>query len=84
MLFYHRGQFFSRAGIGEAFITHHPQGLHHGPQQAAIEASKTKEFADEYAVMVECDRPLTASESLGPVEVEGYGTSWARGMGLIE
>src|SRR5207237_2180867 len=45
VLFYHQGQFFSRAGIGEAFITHHPQGLQHGPQAAAIEASKTKEFA---------------------------------------
>lgn len=84
VLFYHRGQFFSRAGIGEAFITHHPQGLHHGPQAAAIEASKTKEFADEYALMVETERPLEAEEVLGTVEVEGYATSWARGLGLIE
>jgi homogentisate 1,2-dioxygenase len=84
VLFYHRGQFFSRAGIGEAFITHHPQGLHHGPQQAAIEASKTKEFADEYAIMVEADQPLVAGEALGPVEIAGYDTSWARGMGLID
>jgi homogentisate 1,2-dioxygenase len=84
VLFYHRGQFFSRAGIGEAFITHHPQGLHHGPQQAAIEASKTKEFADEYAIMVEVERPLERDESLEAVEVEGYATSWARGLGLID
>ncbi|MEX2458776.1 MAG: homogentisate 1,2-dioxygenase [Actinomycetota bacterium] len=84
VLFYHRGQFFSRAGIGEAFITHHPQGLHHGPQQAAIEASKTKEFADEYAIMVEADRPLEAAEALSAVEIDGYATSWARGMGLID
>ena len=84
VLFYHRGQFFSRAGIGEAFITHHPQGLHHGPQQAAIEASKTKEFADEYAIMVETERPLERDEPLGAVEVEGYATSWARGLGLID
>jgi homogentisate 1,2-dioxygenase len=84
VLFYHQGQFFSRAGIGEAFITHHPQGLHHGPQAAAIEASKTKEFADEYAVMVESDLPLERDDSLGGVEVEGYATSWARGMGLID
>ena len=84
VLFYHQGQFFSRAGIGEAFITHHPQGLHHGPQAAAIEASKTKEFADEYAVMVEADLPLERDESLGDVEVEGYATSWARGLGLID
>ena len=84
VLFYHRGQFFSRAGIGEGFITHHPQGLHHGPQAAAIEASKTKEFADEYAIMVEADRPLQRYEVLADVEIEGYATSWARGMGLID
>jgi homogentisate 1,2-dioxygenase len=83
VLFYHQGQFFSRAGIGEAFITHHPQGLHHGPQAAAIEAGKTKEFADEYAIMVESDRPLVADEALLAGEVEGYATSWARGLGLI-
>jgi homogentisate 1,2-dioxygenase len=84
VLFYHRGQFFSRAGIGEAFITHHPQGLHHGPQAAAMEAAKTKEFADEYAVMVECDLPFQREEALMSVEIEGYATSWARGLGLID
>jgi homogentisate 1,2-dioxygenase len=84
VLFYHRGQFFSRAGIGEAFITHHPQGLHHGPQAAAIEASKTKEFADEYAVMVEADLPFERDPALETVEVDGYATSWARGLGLID
>ena len=84
VLFYHQGQFFSRTGIGEAFITHHPQGLQHGPQAAAIEASKTKEFADEYAVMVEADRPLIRDDALADVEIDGYATSWARGMGLID
>jgi homogentisate 1,2-dioxygenase len=84
ILFYHRGQFFSRAGIGEGFITHHPQGLHHGPQPAAIEGGKTKEFADEYAIMVEADKPFERDDPLASVEVEGYSTSWARGLGLIE
>jgi homogentisate 1,2-dioxygenase len=84
VLFYHRGQFFSRAGIGEGFITHHPQGLHHGPQAPAIEASKTKEFADEYAIMVEADRPFHRDETLSGAEVDGYATSWARSLGLIE
>lgn len=84
VLFYHHGQFFSRAGIGEGFITHHPQGLQHGPQAAAIEASKTKEFADEYAVMVEADRPLERDDALVPAEIEGYATSWARGLGLVD
>src|SRR5207302_2765950 len=83
VLFYHQGQFFSRSGIGEGFITHHPQGLQHGPQAAAIEASRTKEFADEYAVMVEADQPFERDESLAGVEVEGYATLWAKGLGLI-
>jgi len=84
VLFYHRGEFFSRAGIGEAYITHHPQGLHHGPQAPAFEAGKTKEFADEYAVMVECDLPLERDEALAAAEIDGYATSWARGLGLLD
>ena len=84
VLFYHQGQFFSRAGIGEAYITHHPQGLHHGPQASAIEASKTKEFADEYAVMVEADLPFERDDPLATVEIEGYATSWAKGLGLLD
>ncbi|MBI4337605.1 MAG: homogentisate 1,2-dioxygenase [Chloroflexi bacterium] len=83
VLFYHRGQFFSRAGIGEGFITHHPQGLHHGPQPQSIQASKTKESTDEYAVMVEAERPLRVEPAALAVEVEGYATSWARGLGLV-
>ena len=84
VLFYHRGQFFSRAGIGEAFITHHPAGIHHGPQAAALEGGKTKEFADEYAVMVESEKPLRVADEARTVEIEGYDVSWAAGMGLLD
>ncbi|HVL33537.1 MAG TPA: homogentisate 1,2-dioxygenase [Actinomycetota bacterium] len=84
VIFYHSGQFFSRAGIGPAMMTLHPQGLHHGPQQAAIEASKTKEFADEVAIMIESERPLVVADGVGANEIDGYATSWARGMGLID
>jgi homogentisate 1,2-dioxygenase len=84
VIFYHAGQFFSRSGIGPGMMTLHPQGLHHGPQQAALEAGKTKEFADEVAVMVETERPLTVSPDAEAVRIDGYETSWARGMGLIE
>ena len=83
VIFYHAGQFFSRAGIGPGMMTLHPQGLHHGPQQAAIDASATKEFADELAVMVETERPLTVAPAADAVRVAGYETSWARGMGLL-
>ena len=83
VLFYHSGNFFSRAGIGPGHMTLHPQGLHHGPQAAAMEAAKTKEFADEYAVMVETEKPLHVAPELDAVEQDGYATSWARGLGLL-
>lgn len=83
VLFYHAGNFFSRAGIGPGMMTIHPQGLHHGPQAAAMEAGKTKEFADEIAIMVETARPLVVAPNLDSVEQDGYATSWARGLGLL-
>jgi len=84
VLFYHDGEFFSRAGIKPGMITVHPAGLHHGPQAAAIEAGKTKEFADEVAVMVETEKPLALADDLKDVEIDGYATSWARGLGLLD
>lgn len=84
VLFYHAGEFFSRAGISPGMITVHPQGLHHGPQAAAIEASKTKEFADEIAIMVETERPLIVARDVEKHETDGYATSWARGLGLLD
>jgi homogentisate 1,2-dioxygenase len=83
VVFYHAGEFFSRAGIRPGMMTLHPQGLHHGPQPAAIEASRTKEFTDEMAVMVEAARPLAVSAEAEAVRVPGYEVSWARGLGLL-
>ena len=84
VIFYHSGNFFSRAGIGPAYMTVHPMGLHHGPQAAAIAASKDKDFADEVAVMVETATPLVLAPEADGVEVDGYATSWARGLGLLD
>ncbi|TMK53970.1 MAG: homogentisate 1,2-dioxygenase, partial [Actinobacteria bacterium] len=84
VLFYHAGNFFSRAGIGEGFMTLHPQGLHHGPQPAAIVASRTRQRTDEVAVMVETRLPLSLSPEAEAVAQPGYECSWARGMGLLE
>ena len=84
VLFYHSGNYFSRAGIDQGYMTLHPQGVHHGPQPAAIEASKTKERTDEIAVMVETEKPLKLSPEAEAVVVSVYETSWARGMGLLD
>lgn len=84
VLFYHSGNYFSRAGIDMGYMTLHPQGVHHGPQPAAIEAAKTKERTDEIAVMVETEHPLQLSPEAEQVVVTEYETSWARGMGLLD
>lgn len=89
VIFYHRGEFFSRAGIDEGFVTFHPTGLHHGPQPKARErdAAATAEraagngsapprMAEEVAVMVDTRLPLHPGPGAAAVEVEGYATSW--------
>jgi homogentisate 1,2-dioxygenase len=87
VIFYHRGQFFSRAGIGEGFVTFHPTGLHHGPQpaarqrdaEAAAANGSTPRMADEVAVMVDTRRPLHPGPGAGAMEVDAYVASWAEG-----
>jgi homogentisate 1,2-dioxygenase len=85
VIFYHRGEFFSRAGIREGMMTFHPFGLHHGPQPgarardaAAATAANggARRMANEYAVMVDTRRPLTPGPEAARIEVEGYVRSW--------
>jgi homogentisate 1,2-dioxygenase len=84
VLFYHSGNFFSRVGIDVGFMTLHPQGVHHGPQPAAIEKSKALERTEEIAVMVETENPLVPSPEAQAVVITEYETLWARGMGLLD
>ena len=86
VLFYHRGDFFSRAGIEEGMLTFHPSGLHHGPQpgarerDAAAAAAGGRRIADEVAVMVDARRPLEPGPvAAADLEVKGYVDSWALG-----
>ena len=89
VIFSHRGQLSSRAGIGEGMLTFHPAGLHHGPQPAAIERDRAaaaaaadgggpRRTADEQAVMVDTRRPLRPGPDAHRLEVEGYVASWSR------
>src|SRR5439155_17522357 len=75
VIFYHRGEFFSRAGIGEGMITFHPAGVHHGPQPKAVERSRELGpggFADEVAVNIPARRPLHPTEAARSLSVEAY------------
>lgn len=84
VIFYHRGEFFSRAGIAPGTISFHPTGLHHGPQPEArrrdaeaATANGSPRIADEVAVMVDTRLPLTPTPAALDVEVPGYVESWA-------
>jgi homogentisate 1,2-dioxygenase len=79
LIFYHRGEFFSRAGITEGMMTLHPAGIHHGPQPRAVERSAARGpggMADEVAVNIDARRPLALADSSTPLRVEGYESSW--------
>jgi homogentisate 1,2-dioxygenase len=79
VIFYHRGQFFSRVGIGEGMMTFHPAGIHHGPQPGAVarsESSGPGGFADEVAVNIDARFPLTLLPAGAVIDVAGYADSW--------
>jgi homogentisate 1,2-dioxygenase len=79
VIFYHRGQFFSRVGIGAGMMTFHPAGIHHGPQPGAVarsEAAGPGGFADEVAINIDARRPLSLYPDGSAVDVPGYADSW--------
>lgn len=76
VIFYHHGDFFSRAGITPGMLTWHPQGIHHGPHPKAVKNAGSKTFADEVAVMVDCRYPLKATPAAEGVELGEYWASW--------
>jgi homogentisate 1,2-dioxygenase len=76
VLFYHDGDFFSRAGIRPGMVTFHPQGIHHGPQREAAQAAKTKTRTDEQAVMIDTRRPLSLTAAARRAAIPDYFRSW--------
>ncbi|MBS2011598.1 MAG: homogentisate 1,2-dioxygenase [Deltaproteobacteria bacterium] len=76
VLFYHSGDFFSRAGIRPGMVTFHPQGIHHGPQPQAAQAASTKTRTNEEAVMVDTRRPLALTAAARRASIPEYWKSW--------
>jgi homogentisate 1,2-dioxygenase len=77
VLFYHDGNFFSRHGIDAGMVTWHPQGIHHGPHPKAAGAASRKTETDEYAVMLDTNRPLKISPEARTAEWAEYHMSWS-------
>lgn len=76
VLFYHKGQFFSRNNIAEGMMTFHPQGIHHGPQKEAILRSQDLKQTNEVAVMIDTRNPLIPTADAEKIESQSYWQSW--------
>lgn len=76
VLFYHAGEFFSRAGVSPGMLTFHPQGIHHGPQQRATERTPAAKRTEEIAVMIDTRHPLDVCPPATAFEIDSYWKSW--------
>ncbi|MBM3776300.1 MAG: homogentisate 1,2-dioxygenase, partial [Acidobacteria bacterium] len=75
-LFYHDGNFFSRANIVPGMATLHPRGIHHGPHPQALANQHQKTHTDEYAVMLDGLNPIRVLPAAEKVEWKEYWASW--------
>ena len=78
VLFYHKGDFFSRDNLKAGMMSLHPAGFPHGPHPQAIENIKDKTFTNEQAVMIDSKLRLKQDENLKKTEVKDYWKSWQK------
>ncbi len=65
-------------------MTHHPDGIPHGPHPGRYEASIGQKFTNELAVMMDSFRPLQIAKAASKIEEPGYQESWIEAQhGLI-
>lgn len=78
VIFYHRGQFFSRDHMYPGMITLHPCGIPHGPHPKALKNAEQKlgQMTDDVAVMIDSRNALEISEQARTIEWGGYVDSW--------
>ena len=75
-IFYSRGQFTSRRGVGPGSVSHHPAGVTHGPHPGAYEGSIGAQRTDEVAVMLDTYAPLSATAAALTIEDVNYERSF--------
>ena len=78
IIFYHKGEFFSRDNIHPGMVTLHPCGFSHGPHPKAAKAGAVaaKKETDEVAVMIDTRDAVEISQEVKAVEWDGYVDSW--------
>jgi homogentisate 1,2-dioxygenase len=76
VLYYASSEFMSRKGIEFGSITHHPDGISHGPHPGRAEASIGAKATTELAVMMDSFRPLQVAKQAKAFEDPTYHKSW--------
>jgi len=76
VLYYASSEFMSRNGIEFGSITHHPDGIPHGPHPGRYEASIGMKATNELAVMLDTFRPLKVAREAMAFEDDAYHRSW--------
>ncbi|MBC6414930.1 MAG: homogentisate 1,2-dioxygenase [Bdellovibrionales bacterium] len=76
VIFYHKGDFFSRDNIDKGMMTLHPAGFPHGPHPKAFQASSHKTHTNEYAVMIDSQSPFKRTKEISSLEIPDYWKSW--------
>ncbi|MDB5332763.1 MAG: homogentisate 1,2-dioxygenase [Phycisphaerales bacterium] len=76
VLFYVRGNFGSRRGVGSGSLSHHPAGIPHGPHPGTIKASMGHDRTEELAVMFDTERPLAVTAEAMRIDDPKYPYSW--------
>jgi len=79
IIYYVRGSFTSRKGVGPKAVSLHPAGVPHGPHPGAYEGSIGSRTTDELAVMMDTFAPLRLSRQALALESPGYHDSWNAG-----
>ncbi|WP_444909976.1 homogentisate 1,2-dioxygenase [Microbulbifer sp. TRSA005] len=78
LIFYHRGNFFSRDNIHPGMLTLHPMGFTHGPHPKAFTTGvkHARKATDEVAVMIDSRTPWDILPDAQAIEFEDYVNSW--------
>ncbi|MBK7396824.1 MAG: homogentisate 1,2-dioxygenase [Myxococcales bacterium] len=76
ILFYVRGNFTSRKGVGPGSLSLHPAGIPHGPHPGSYEKSIGSTRTDELAVMIDTFAPLVPTTDAVALEDRAYHESW--------
>ncbi|QDQ28138.1 homogentisate 1,2-dioxygenase [Chitinimonas arctica] len=78
VIFYHKGNFFSRDNIHPGMVSFHPSGFTHGPHPKAFAAgaAAVKKETDEVALMIDARDPLDLTDAALKLEWTGYADSW--------